>query len=92
VYIDQGGRYQGVLWDMHVCHTWYRVALGAGNVPLGPHNQSDVLSAPCSSSRPGASGAPSASRYVLEHVDSRAVSGRLGPRLRGIGEPLFHTF
>lgn len=27
---------------MHVCHTWYRVAQGAGNVPEGPNNLSDV--------------------------------------------------
>jgi hypothetical protein len=42
LYNDQGGPYQGVQWDMNVCHTWYRVAAGAGNVPEGPNNASDV--------------------------------------------------
>jgi len=42
MYMDRGGPYQGVQWDMGVCHTWYRVAPGAGNVPEGPRNQSDV--------------------------------------------------
>ena len=46
LYMDQGGPYQGVIWDMHVCHTWYRVAAGAGNVPEGPHNASDVWEGP----------------------------------------------
>ena len=79
--MDQGGPYQGVQWDMNVCHTWYRVALGAGNVPEGPHNQSDVWEGPnppppapppAPAPRP-----PSASRYVLEHVDPGALPGRL---------------
>ena len=34
VYSDQGGPDNGVNWDMSVCHTWYRVAQGAGNVPV----------------------------------------------------------
>jgi hypothetical protein len=34
VYSDQGGPDNGVNWDMNVCHTWYRVAQGAGNVPV----------------------------------------------------------
>src|SRR5262249_35844848 len=38
LYMDRGGPYQGVEWDMNVCHTWYRVAEGAGNVPEGPNN------------------------------------------------------
>ena len=44
--MDQGGPYQGIQWDMNVCHTWYRVAEGSGNVPEGPHNQSDVWEGP----------------------------------------------
>jgi hypothetical protein len=31
---------------MGVCHTWYRVAEGAGNVGKGPHNQSDIWEGP----------------------------------------------
>lgn len=46
LYMDRGGPYQGVQWDMSVCHTWYRVAPGAGNVPEGPNNQSDVWEGP----------------------------------------------
>ena len=46
LYMDQGGPYQGIQWDMNVCHTWYRVAEGSGNVPEGPHNQSDVWEGP----------------------------------------------
>lgn len=46
LYMDRGGPYQGVQWDMNVCHTWYRVAQGAGNVGEGPHNQSDVWEGP----------------------------------------------
>jgi hypothetical protein len=46
LYMDQGGPYQGVVWDMGVCHTWYRVATGKGNVPEGPHNRSDVWEGP----------------------------------------------
>jgi hypothetical protein len=46
LYMDRGGPYQGVQWDMNVCHTWYRVAMGAGNISLGPHNQSDVWEGP----------------------------------------------
>jgi hypothetical protein len=42
LYMDRGGPYQGVVWDMTVCHTWYRVGEGAGNVFEGPNNQSDV--------------------------------------------------
>jgi hypothetical protein len=42
LYIDRGGPYQGVVWDMTVCHNWYRVSPGAGNVFEGPQNQSDV--------------------------------------------------
>ncbi|HTI76309.1 MAG TPA: hypothetical protein VL634_15035 [Mycobacterium sp.] len=42
LYMDRGGPYQLVEWDMNVCHTWYRVAEGAGNVPEGPNNASDV--------------------------------------------------
>ena len=54
LYFDQGGPYQGVQWDMSVCHTWYRVAQGAGNVPEGPNNSSDVWEGP-ESPAPGAS-------------------------------------
>jgi hypothetical protein len=46
LYLDRGGPHQGVEWDMGVCHTWYRVAEGAGNVGEGPHNQSDVWEGP----------------------------------------------
>jgi hypothetical protein len=42
LYIDRGGPYQGVVWDMSVCHTWYKVAEGAGNVFEGPNNQSSI--------------------------------------------------
>ena len=35
LYMDQGGPYQGVEWDMNVCHTWYRVAEGAGQCSQG---------------------------------------------------------
>jgi hypothetical protein len=42
LYMDRGGPYQGVVWDMNVCHTWYRVAQGAGNVFEGPHNASSI--------------------------------------------------
>jgi hypothetical protein len=42
LYMDQGGPYQDIEWDMNVCHTWYRVGEGAGNVPEGPNNASDV--------------------------------------------------
>jgi hypothetical protein len=44
--VDRDGPYQGVIWDMSVCHTWYRVAQGAGNVSEGPHNSSDVWEGP----------------------------------------------
>jgi hypothetical protein len=46
LYLDRGGPHQSVEWDMGVCHTWYRVAEGAGNVGEGPHNQSDVWEGP----------------------------------------------
>jgi hypothetical protein len=42
LYMDRGGPYQGVVWDMSVCHTWYNVAEGAGNVFEGPNNQSSI--------------------------------------------------
>jgi hypothetical protein len=35
------GPFNQVVWDMNVCHTWYIVELGAGNVPErtgGPSN------------------------------------------------------
>ena len=41
VYSDQGGPDNGVNWDMSVCHTWYRVAQGAGNVPVPERPGSD---------------------------------------------------
>jgi hypothetical protein len=34
LYSDQGGPDNESMWDMGVCHTWYRVAQGAGNVPV----------------------------------------------------------
>jgi hypothetical protein len=46
LYIDRGGPYQGVEWDMGVCHTWYRVDQGAANVGEGPRNLSDVWEGP----------------------------------------------
>jgi hypothetical protein len=31
----QGVPYRGIGWDMGVCHTWYIVPMGQGNVPFG---------------------------------------------------------
>jgi hypothetical protein len=31
----QGVPYRGIGWDMGVCHTWYIVPVGQGNVPFG---------------------------------------------------------
>ncbi|MGB9227299.1 hypothetical protein, partial [Mycobacterium sp.] len=32
LYVSQGGPNRDVDWDMNVCHTWYWVAVGEGNV------------------------------------------------------------
>jgi hypothetical protein len=75
LYMDRGGPYQGVQWDMNVCHTWYRVDQGAGNVPEGPNNLSDVLEG----DNPPPPAAPPPPAVETDSRAGTAGSGAAGP-------------
>ena len=41
----QGLPYRGIEWDMGVCHTWYIVPMGQGNVRFGGTTNGSVVAA-----------------------------------------------
>ena len=82
-HLTQNHVYNPVTWDMNVCHTYYHVAFDQGNQGQGIHEGPSPPTA-TEPSGPRAVSA-SASRHVLEYVDSRALPWRLA--IPGTSEP-----